>query len=110
MKLLEDDNVKKHFRDNILKNIITNNDFDKHKIKELENKKILKIHNRGNEATIYKISLNEGYYIFKLYYHNFSNIENRIGFENERNVLSITKKCIQNNICPNYIYCYDTSD
>lgn len=106
MKLLDDKIVSKHFKNTILKNIISNNKFDKIKIKELENNKVLIVHNRGMEATIYKIKLNEEYYIFKLYYHNFNNMEDRIGFDNEKNVLSITKKCIQDKICPNYIYCY----
>ena len=106
MKLLDDKLVEIHFENNILKNITTNNLFDKKKIKDLENKNILVVHNSGKEATIYKIKINDEYYIFKLYYHNFTKIEDTISFENEKYVLSITKKCIQDNICPNFIYCY----
>jgi len=106
MKLLDDKLVDNHFQNDILRNITTNNLFDKEKIKDLENKKVLIVHNSGKEATIYKIKINDGYYIFKLYHHNFIKIEDTISFENEKYVLSITKKCIEDNICPNYIYCY----
>lgn len=110
MKLLDDNLVIEHFTNTILNNIITNNYFDKNKIKELENKNILIIHNRGNEATIYKIKLDTNFYIFKNYHNNFNKLEDRISFNNEKKVLSVVKMSIQNNICPNFIYCYKSSN
>ena len=109
MRYLENAKVRDHFK-NILKRITTNDKIDRNKIKELENTQIMTKIGQGYIAKIYKIKLDNNYYALKLFHENFhENIEN-FDLLNEIETLKITSRCVRDNICPNVLYGYGSSD
>ena len=110
MRVLDKKTVYKHFKNNILKYIITNGKFDKKKIYEKEKENILIPIGHGNIAKIYKIKIDNDYYAFKLFYENFNESVENYDFENEQNTLNITSKYIEDDMCPNFLYCYKISN